>query len=135
MLTSIDKYTPERFPDIHAEKVSNPNIEDAKELYEFLQQYMVDSIGILYNAKDKIINLFLIDIVTEILNMDKLYCKSDITVIDDIEVGDEDAIGNNDFKDTVGEDDEGFIDQDAIDYDQDPDEIPDSQLKTIKKVE
>jgi hypothetical protein len=125
MLSSIDSYTPDKFPDIDAKKVQEFDVDDLKSYYEFQQMYLVEVISKLYAAKDKIINRFLIDIVTEILNIDKLYCKSDNVVVDNIEIGDEDAIGNNETVDEINEDDEGFIDQDAIDYEQDEDEIPD----------
>ena len=125
MLAAIDSYTPDKFPDIEAEKIQNYRVDDLKSFYEFQQTYLVDVISKLYNAKDKIINRFLIDVVTDILNIDKLYCKNDAVIVDNIEIGDEDAIGNNEFQEEVNEEDEGFIDQDEIDYEQDEDEIPD----------
>jgi hypothetical protein len=122
-LSSIQKYTPDVFPDINEGILKTFNTDEPQIYYEFLQTYFIEMIITLYNAKDRVINRFLIDIVTEILNMDKLYCKSDSVVIEGVEIGDEDVIGNNDNAVEVNEDDEGFVDQDAIDYDQDPDEI------------
>jgi hypothetical protein len=131
LLNKITQYTPERFPDIKAKdfltKLSA--LTNAADRYAFMQEYIVLIISTLLNLDDPIFRLFVVDIMTYILNIDKLYCISDGYVASTVNnsIDDEDAIGNNDQPEEVDEDDEGFIDQDNIDYEEDVDEEHDPQ--------
>jgi len=126
LLNKVSQYTPERFPDIKTKdflaKLST--LTSASDQYTFMQEYLVLVITTLLNTNDPIFRLFVIETITYILNIDKLYCVSDTYIASTIdnEIDDEDAIGNNDKADVVDEDDEGYIDQDNIDYEEDVDE-------------
>jgi hypothetical protein len=124
LVNSIQKYLSKKFPEIDTARFQNLDTANLKIYYENQQLFLVDSISLIYKYEDPITNLFLVDILNELFNIDKLYCKSEGSRIGDIEVNDEDAVGNSDEKIDVNEDDEGYVDTDDIDYEQDTDEIP-----------
>ena len=122
IISKIQQYTIDRFPDI-TKFLDKPKI-DSKNRYVQMQEYIVKVIDILMKANDPILRLFTIEVITEILNIDKTYCISSTFVAEsnDTTIDDEDAIGNNDNVEEANEDDEGFVDTDYIDYEEDVDE-------------
>lgn len=122
IISKIQQYTIDRFPDI-IKFLDKPKI-DSKNRYTQMQEYLVKVIDVLMKTNDPILRLFTIEIVTEILNIDKTYCTSSTYVAENNNsaIDDEDAIGNNDQAEEVDEEDEGFVDADYIDYEEDVDE-------------
>lgn len=125
LLSKISTYNLSRFPEISMIKYNNNNLQD---YYEELQEFLVNIIKLLIDTNDPICRLFIVDEISNILYIDKLYCKSDVSgVVGDMEIEDEDAAGNADQSLVIDVDknDNDYVDLDNIDYEMDVDEIHD----------
>jgi len=127
MITKVNNYTEDKFPDIGIDAINNYDSSNLQDLYEQYQEYIIDLIKKLLGTNDPIIRLFIVDEITKMLEIDKLYCIGDITNASNVVADDDDAVGNGDQAQEidVDENDDDFVDVDNIDYEMDEDEIHD----------
>ena len=127
LISKIDTYKESKFPDINIADIINYKYINLQDLYERYQEYLVDVIKLLLSTNDPIMRLFIVDEISKILEIDKLYCTSDSIGAGDMEADDDDAVGNGDQAQEIEIDENGddFVDTDNIDYEMDEDEIHD----------
>lgn len=128
LLHKISTYNESKFPDIDTDSFNNYKYNSMQDLYEESQEYLVKVIKTLLDSNDQVIRLFIIDEISNILYIDKLYCKGNDNAIGDMSTEDDDAVGNADQAQVIDIDknDDDYIDVDNIDYDMDEDEIHDN---------
>lgn len=117
----IEKYYGFEFPEINEDLFKEIKIELSEYCYNLQQKYFISMVEKIFVVNDPILNTFLINNLTNITNTDKLYCISNYTNAGDFGVADQDNEPDGEID--VNKNDDDFINENYIDYEQDDDEI------------